>query len=91
MSRRHVVPFLVAGVTGVLSGVYIFKPLFDDRNSNLAGPSENIPPLSTPNDATRQGSLTTTTPTQGHSSPKPALKPGVAPGDPAPSDRLNKQ
>ncbi|KAI1794010.1 hypothetical protein LXA43DRAFT_187542 [Ganoderma leucocontextum] len=31
MSRRAV-PFLVAGVTGVLSGIYIFKPLFDQSN-----------------------------------------------------------
>ncbi|OSD06143.1 hypothetical protein PYCCODRAFT_1083007 [Trametes coccinea BRFM310] len=31
MSRRAV-PLLVAGVTGVLSGIYIFKPLFDQSN-----------------------------------------------------------
>ncbi|KAI0652336.1 hypothetical protein C8Q79DRAFT_937060 [Trametes meyenii] len=52
MSSRRAVPFLVAGVTGVLSGIYIFKPLFDQSNSNQAGPNLDTPSPSRSNDAT---------------------------------------
>ncbi|KAK7686577.1 hypothetical protein QCA50_010177 [Cerrena zonata] len=34
MSSRRLVPFLVAGVTGVLSGVYIFKPLLEKADQD---------------------------------------------------------
>ncbi|GJE86253.1 hypothetical protein PsYK624_023330 [Phanerochaete sordida] len=33
MSRRPLVPFLVAGIAGVMSGVYIFKPLVDNSTT----------------------------------------------------------
>ncbi|TBU34441.1 hypothetical protein BD309DRAFT_946278 [Dichomitus squalens] len=51
MSRRAV-PFLVAGITGVLSGVYIFKPLFDQHNNSLQdtgrdGPAGAVPAMDT--------------------------------------------
>ncbi|KAI0639871.1 hypothetical protein C8Q77DRAFT_1083297 [Trametes polyzona] len=42
MSRGRVVPFLVAGVTGVLSGIYIFKPLFDQNGDKTT--SNDVPP-----------------------------------------------
>ncbi|KAA1471388.1 hypothetical protein DENSPDRAFT_837371 [Dentipellis sp. KUC8613] len=32
MSRR-LTPYLVAGLTGILSGVYIFRPLIEDANN----------------------------------------------------------
>ncbi|RPD65036.1 hypothetical protein L226DRAFT_528317 [Lentinus tigrinus ALCF2SS1-7] len=50
MSRSRAVPFLVAGVTGVLSGVYIFKPLFDQRTGRAVA-------RSTDNDAVPTGSV----------------------------------
>ncbi|KAH9858266.1 hypothetical protein C2E23DRAFT_803291 [Lenzites betulinus] len=53
MSRNRAVPLLVAGVTGVLSGIYIFKPLFD-QNSNTAA-SHDVPPPVTPTAAAPSG------------------------------------
>ncbi|GBE77488.1 hypothetical protein SCP_0103630 [Sparassis crispa] len=34
MLSRRIIPFLVAGITGVVSGVYIFKPLLDESSRN---------------------------------------------------------
>ncbi|KAM5531355.1 hypothetical protein V8D89_015000 [Ganoderma adspersum] len=42
MSRRAV-PFLVAGVTGVLSGIYIFKPLFDQSDQSAQDVVRDLP------------------------------------------------
>ncbi|OBZ68390.1 hypothetical protein A0H81_11599 [Grifola frondosa] len=39
MSRRTL-PFFVAGVTGILSGLYIFKPLLDQKSRNEMRASE---------------------------------------------------
>ncbi|RDX51965.1 hypothetical protein OH76DRAFT_1400869 [Lentinus brumalis] len=39
MSRSRALPLLVAGVTGVLSGVYIFKPLFDQSSGRATARS----------------------------------------------------
>ncbi|KAM6498605.1 hypothetical protein JOM56_006553 [Amanita muscaria] len=33
MPRRTLIPYFVAAVTGVVSGIYIFKPLFTGANS----------------------------------------------------------
>ncbi|KAI0692970.1 hypothetical protein BC835DRAFT_1355492 [Cytidiella melzeri] len=38
MSRRSIFPLLVAGTTGILSGVYIFKPLLDNESSSVNQP-----------------------------------------------------
>ncbi|KZT08622.1 uncharacterized protein LAESUDRAFT_45531 [Laetiporus sulphureus 93-53] len=35
MSRRQVAPLLVAGLTGILSGIYIFKPLLESEAKSL--------------------------------------------------------
>ncbi|KAI0785299.1 hypothetical protein BC629DRAFT_1515996 [Irpex lacteus] len=39
MSRRPIFPLIVAGATGILSGVYIFKPLLDNRSSSADQPT----------------------------------------------------
>jgi len=30
MSRRVITPYIVAGLAGIVSGVYIFRPLFEE-------------------------------------------------------------
>ncbi|KAI0094498.1 hypothetical protein BDY19DRAFT_1052328 [Irpex rosettiformis] len=39
MSKRPIFPLLVAGVTGILSGVYIFKPLLDNQPPSADQPT----------------------------------------------------
>ncbi|KAI0375469.1 hypothetical protein BV20DRAFT_960631 [Pilatotrama ljubarskyi] len=64
MSRRAV-PFIVAGVTGVLSGIYIFKPLFDQNNTMAT--SDDVPSPAASPTAARSGLVDTTS--QGDRSP----------------------
>jgi len=40
---RRAIPFIAAATTGVLSGIYIFKPLFVNRANDLkVFPRQNI-------------------------------------------------
>jgi len=43
LAMRRAMPFIVAATTGVLSGIYVFKPLFANRVYDLTiVPSQNI-------------------------------------------------
>ncbi|KIP11718.1 hypothetical protein PHLGIDRAFT_21451 [Phlebiopsis gigantea 11061_1 CR5-6] len=37
MSRRPLAPFIIASITGVLSGIYIFKPIIDNNRVRQSG------------------------------------------------------
>ncbi|KAL1951240.1 hypothetical protein VTO73DRAFT_389 [Trametes versicolor] len=77
MSRSsRAVPLLVAGVTGVLSGIYIFKPLFD-QNSDNAPSRADVRPPTTPSDA---GPYAVETAAEGQSTPASAPNSREAPG-----------
>ncbi|KAI8981198.1 hypothetical protein BD414DRAFT_491961 [Trametes punicea] len=73
MSRRAV-PFLVAGVTGVLSGIYIFKPLFD-RDSSPEASGDDAPTCKGSSAVTRSGAESTAP--HGNTSPNAVSQHGV--------------
>ncbi|KAI0348143.1 hypothetical protein BDW22DRAFT_1350300 [Trametopsis cervina] len=36
MSRRPIFPLVIAGFTGILSGVYIFKPILENQTASTS-------------------------------------------------------
>ncbi|KIL71609.1 hypothetical protein M378DRAFT_155203 [Amanita muscaria Koide BX008] len=54
MPRRTLIPYFVAAVTGVVSGIYIFKPLFTGANSQNQQPPKGIPTLEINNENTQK-------------------------------------